>query len=730
MVARAILGNPSGSVRAGAISLRRHQLTAVSQLRAAIEKWRGALFADEAGLGKTYVALAVARPTDRVQIVAPAGLRSMWLAALQATERRGNVISFEALSRGASPSDHFDLLVVDEAHHARNPRTRRYATLAQMASRAPVLLLSATPIHNSARELEAILALFMGARAAMLSDANRAQCIVRRARSDVKGIDELPAVRVPRVIEVANEESILDALLAVPAPVTVADGGDGGALIAFSLVRQWASSRAALYGALRRRLVRSAVVAAALDAGRDPTRAELAAWMCGDDAVQLELPGLVPQAVSAPADLRSALAAHDSAISMCLARLAATTNPDIARADALVAIARSASDGRVVCFSQFAETVSAMYRLIRHRVAACALTSRGARVVGGRLSRRDAIRRFAPAANAAPAPAAASRIDVLLTTDLLSEGVNLQDAAVLVHLDLPWTPARLDQRLGRVARLGSPHAHVSVFALAPPAPAEALLRGENRLRLKASAAARLVGAVGAIIPSLIPPLVTPTQSPTRASGGSASELWQRARATAERWDDATLATATASPATVILRTRPAGVIVAVSCGGSLHALATVGGSLTDDPLVVAQALDAADAAESESEASREAVTRVELLFARWTATRLADEAIGLALAPSHHTCRLALRRIATILARVPRHRLGVMAGLAAQARATVVAPRGVGAERMLAQLVAAPLPDETWLRTLCDFGSAHTPCPSPESAPLVPRVVAALILEP
>ena len=46
---------------------------------------------------------------------------------------------------------------------------------------------------------------------------------------------------------------------------------------------------------------------------------------------------------------------------------------------------------------------------------------------------------------------------LLLTTDLASEGVNLQDASVVVHLDLPWTAARLEQRVGRVARLASAH---------------------------------------------------------------------------------------------------------------------------------------------------------------------------------------------------------------------------------------------------------------------------------
>jgi len=46
-----------------------------------------------------------------------------------------------------------------------------------------------------------------------------------------------------------------------------------------------------------------------------------------------------------------------------------------------------------------------------------------------------------------------------------------QDAAVVVHLDLPWTTARLTQRLGRIWRIGSQHSRVYEYAIAPPAAA-------------------------------------------------------------------------------------------------------------------------------------------------------------------------------------------------------------------------------------------------------------------
>lgn len=48
-------------------------------------------------------------------------------------------------------------------------------------------------------------------------------------------------------------------------------------------------------------------------------------------------------------------------------------------------------------------------------------------------------------------------IDVLVTTDVLAEGVNLQQAQNVIHYDLPWNPMRMLQRTGRIDRIGSPH---------------------------------------------------------------------------------------------------------------------------------------------------------------------------------------------------------------------------------------------------------------------------------
>src|SRR5207253_5549494 len=154
----------------------------------------GALLCDDVGMGKTYVAIAIARRFSRRLVVAPAALASMWQNALAATGIDAAFVTFEALSRADARARHdklergagFDLVIIDEAHHVRNPRTNRYFALESLARGARVLLLSATPIHNRRRDLAALLSLFLGSRAHSLTTAELALCVVRRGQKQLE----------------------------------------------------------------------------------------------------------------------------------------------------------------------------------------------------------------------------------------------------------------------------------------------------------------------------------------------------------------------------------------------------------------------------------------------------------------------------------------------------------------------------------------------------------------
>ena len=105
--------------------------------------------------------------------------------------------------------------------------------------------------------------------------------------------------------------------------------------------------------------------------------------------------------------------------------------------------------------------------------------------------RQQAIQGFAPVSMEAPLGSDTDLYDLLISTDVLAEGVNLQQCRHIVTFDLPWNPMRLLQRHGRIDRIGSPHNRVFLRTIFPVDRLDALLKLEERILNKlAMAAAR------------------------------------------------------------------------------------------------------------------------------------------------------------------------------------------------------------------------------------------------
>ena len=79
------------------------------------------------------------------------------------------------------------------------------------------------------------------------------------------------------------------------------------------------------------------------------------------------------------------------------------------------------------------------------------------------------------------------KFDLLITTDVLSEGINLHRANVLVNYDLPWNPTRIMQRVGRVNRVGTDYDRIYVFNFFPTAQSHRQLPMEDRILEKLQA---------------------------------------------------------------------------------------------------------------------------------------------------------------------------------------------------------------------------------------------------
>ncbi|HEY0777342.1 MAG TPA: DEAD/DEAH box helicase [Gemmatirosa sp.] len=749
----------------GPLALRPHQRHAAARLRYALQHYRVALLADDVGLGKTAVALALARDAADALIIAPAALRAHWTAALDTAGLARTVVSAESLGH-ANPHLHATppLVVVDEAHHFRNPRTRRWHALARLAAHGRLLLLTATPVHNRADDLAALFALALGARATALDADTLARLVVRRAASHLRDrlpprpahtaradppLLERPTVAPTTWIDLAAPPTVLDALRTLPVAVAPSDGATAPELDRYTLTRLWASSDAALRAGLRRRLARALAVTDAFDAGRHPTRAELHALTrtLATDASTVQLSLLPPTAPAADATpARAQLATYVAAVRRTITLLRDAPG-DACRADHLRALRARYPDAHIVAFSHSTDTVRALYARLAPHGRVAMLTAAGGRIASGSLARADVLARFAPLGQSRPAPAAIERIDLLLTTDVLSEGLDLRDASVVVHLDLPWTPARLAQRTGRAVRPGAPAAIVHVHAFRPPPAIARDLRLAAHARRKRRAANQTVGAS-----PLERALADPSDDVSNTTSGPSSTASSRPTAVGaltrdrflERWSECLdqaldaahpmLAVRT-SRATVAVRSRVSGYVAVVAlptCLGALR-VPTLVASLaarrpTSTASVVRRALAHLAHADAAATPPAEHARAARRALAHWARRRIADRAVT----PAHTVFRdahlepdprpdargaLLARTYRALRAAAPTERASLTAAAAAL-RSALTAP--LSADREAALRAAAPpsADDAAWLIAAARLLGPATPArPRPASTP-------------
>lgn len=668
VIAEEWLRGDSVSPALGSVTLRPHQLDAVRRIGLLLADAGGALLCDEVGLGKTYVALAIARSYRRALVVGPASIRDMWLAAAKKAGISIRYASTESLSRSRPARRDHDLVIVDEAHHFRTQTTARHRAVAELTARSPLLLISATPLHNRTADVTALLSLFLGSAARTLSGTATSHCIVRHGQSDAAGA--FPLVRAPFHLRVPHESTLLELLLALPPPTPASDGGIAAAMVSHTLVRLWASSDAALREGLRRRLAKTVAIRHSLEAGRYPTRRELGAWTYGEASVQLGFAELLaPEHCDSCDGLLGAVREHERSLATLLQSLPRKSPADSARVEHLRALREKHAAAKIVAFSQFAETVAMMYGGLSRESGVAMLTSRGARIASGPITRREALDRFAPIACGAPAPKRGEHISLLVATDLLSEGVNLQDAAVVVHLDLPWTAATLEQRVGRAARLESRNREVLVYAIDPPAPGKTILRAEAIIRRKARLAETSVGA------SRIPPLFARTDAVARSEVEDVEAI-RRALAT---WIEDRRSVCELRPAFAAVKADCAAVLALVTVRGRPRLIARRNGEMSAESRAVREIVEMARG--DPAHVSPREVTRTAEQARQWIEIELASDDAGRARAGRSSLARPIGERLARHLARCPRHQRGQCSLRIAAIQRRLQAPFTLGIER-------------------------------------------------
>ena len=425
------------------------------QLEPALAVLRGAtrvLLADAVGLGKTIQAgliLAELRErgwADRALVLCPAGLRATWAAELQhrfhvecqVLDQPAIAESVAALPPGINPwSSHatviasidfikrpevlaalgevpIDVLIADEAHHL-TPGTDRGSAASRLAARTPwCVLVSATPHSGDVAAFNYLTE---------LGSHHDPITIFRRTRRDA-GLSTARRERVMRVQSTEEESHLLGAAERYARAIWRGHGTHDRAvqLVAITIARRAASSTLALERTLTRRLM-------LLGVSPEPLQAPLP-WADEDESdgagstSMLSRPGL-----ASDSDERSAIAQL-----LALARASAAG----AKIRWLLRVLARLREPAIV-FTEYRDTVEAVLVALPPAIRAGSINGASPPEL-----RRDVVAAFDR-----------GELDVLVATDAAGEGLNLhRRCRLVIDLELPWNPLRLEQRIGRVDRLG------------------------------------------------------------------------------------------------------------------------------------------------------------------------------------------------------------------------------------------------------------------------------------
>ncbi len=348
---------------------------------------------------------------------------------------------------GALVGAGWDMVIIDEAHHVAgsSDEVARYALAVELAGAAPhVLLLSATPHSGKSDAFRRFLGLlddgFLNDRP--VQRATVAPHVVRtEKRRAVDGAGKaLFRPRETSLLVVRYGERDVERRLYEAVTEYVRSGWDAArrerrnsaGFLVLLMQRLVASSTAAILAALERRAAtlgeRGEQLALFADRGED--------WadLTGEEQYQALVTARGPAWESERAEL---------GVVLRLARDAASGGADAkvrSFFDLLGELRRSERDPdvKVLIFTEFVATQEMLLDLLAE-AGVVAVAINGSMSLGERALAQEAF---------------CQRAQVLVSTDAGGEGINLQFAHVVVNWDLPWSPSRLEQRIGRVDRIG------------------------------------------------------------------------------------------------------------------------------------------------------------------------------------------------------------------------------------------------------------------------------------
>jgi len=400
-----------------------------------------AILADEVGLGKTIEAGLILKEyivrglVKKALILVPASLVLQWVRELntkfgiQAVAQRKShswgydivVASIDTAKREPHRetvlATDYDLIIIDEAHKLKNKKTTNYQFAVQL-SKKYCLLLTATPIQNDLDELFNLISLLKPGQLGAQGEFNSNYVVDKR---------------LPK-----NEDQLQDVLSSI---MIRNRRGDGGIHFTKRIVRninlQLSPEEQSLYDAVTN-FVQQQARQDGIDISSILSLVTLQREVCSSrDAVFLTLVNMFKK-TSEDSPLRPKI----WELVECIRAITSNT-----KAEKALEIIEQCND-KVILFTEYRATQEYLLQFFsKHNIAA--VPYRGGMNRGKKDWMMDLFR---------------GKARVLIATEAGGEGINLQFCNNMINFDLPWNPMRVEQRIGRVHRLGQTQ-DVNIFNL-------------------------------------------------------------------------------------------------------------------------------------------------------------------------------------------------------------------------------------------------------------------------
>lgn len=533
--------------------LTEFQAFAVKKAIRILSTYNGVIIADSVGLGKTYVAKGLLRyfsqSEKNILIICPSSLKPMWENEAANSPSPISIITQESIGREGIPPKlayTIDTIIIDEAHNFRNETANRHRELIKITMGKKVIQLTATPVNNSIFDLYNILTLFLkdddfknSYGIAKLRDIFNSyeekkdevsnilnEIMIRRSRTFIKSkygnlynkllingselkfpkrnlkkvsysISELYGENI--FIEISTIIENLNLPIISEDNVTEQQEVYNKALVKTMFLKRFESSVEAFRTSIFKQMKFCEILLSSIKEGYLVIKKDVMEDIESDNFdIIINTKKINIEQFGGDIELLITQILNDLENFKKIMKLIKNINEeaDVKLQELLYQI-RNLKNKKILIFTQFKDTARYLYKhIIDNNFGVIAeIDSKNNK----NNKKEKTVAQFAPKANPDLYDPSKPEIDILISTDILSEGQNLQDCNIIINYDLTWNPVRIIQREGRIDRITTSHDQIYIYNFIPDDKLDEILKLTKRLAEKITYINETIGNESRII---------------------------------------------------------------------------------------------------------------------------------------------------------------------------------------------------------------------------------------